>query len=317
MNLPACSLLGLLLWSASAVAQDIRHDAGFLSPAIIDEKSASDFKPRAVSSMRDSYSFVPGWFAGVGGSYNSVKIDSRVGGSGLTDIYDNGTLVAVGFAGGPAPPFNETVTTFAPVAQFGYSQNIRDSEWLLGYKFQYKYLGLTIASDGFDAPQVGVYEIINPPSTSTFTGNATTESAQVSVNHEIAMIPFIGRSFGRGSFYIGGGPVVFDTESHLYDLSSYADIDGVRTNVGGRPLTLAHSTWLWGGAAQMGMIYNVSPACYLDFSYDFMVTGEHLTEWYVPVTSESNGLTYETGIHYRELLRVWAQSLTVTFNFKF
>lgn len=308
-----------MLWSAVATAQNVRDDVGFLAPAMLDEKLAADFEPRTVANRGAGYSnsMVPGFFAGIGGSYNSVKIDSRVGGSGVTDIYDNGNLVAVGFAGGPAPPFNETATTFAPVAQFGYSQNIRDSEWLLGYKFQYKYLGLTIASDGFDAPQAGVYEEFNPPSTTEFTGNATTESAQVSVNHEIAMIAFLGRSLGRGSVYFGGGPVVFDTESKLYDLSSYADINGVHTNVGGFPLDLSSSTWLWGGAFQMGFIYNISPACYLDFSYDFMVTGEHLTEWNVPVSTVSNGLTYDTDIHYRELLRVWAQSLSVTFNLKF
>jgi hypothetical protein len=120
MNLPACSLLGLLLWSASAIAQDIRHDAEFLSPAIIDEKSVAEFKPRAVSSMSESYdnSFGPGWFFGVGGSYNSVKVDSRLGGSGLTNIYDNGTLVAVGFAGGPAPPFKDYFCARRPIWVF-------------------------------------------------------------------------------------------------------------------------------------------------------------------------------------------------------
>jgi hypothetical protein len=191
------------------------------------------------------------------------------------------------------------------------------SEWLWGTKFSYKYLGLTLSDDGFDAPQTGVYEVLNPPSTSTFTGNAITNSAQTSVNHELALIPFVGRSFAKGHFYVGGGPVVFSTESRMYGLSSYADIAGNHTNIGGAPLNLASSEWMWGGASQLGMMYYVSPSCFIDVSYDFMVTGESTQTWPQDVTTSSNGLTYDTSITYKEVLRIWAQSLNVSLNMTF
>jgi hypothetical protein len=262
--------------------------------------------------------FYPGWFAGVGGSYNSVRVDSVVSGSGVTDIFDSsGDLVAVGFAGGPAAPFRSTETTFAPVVQLGYFQNFGASEWLWGTKFSYKYLGLTHSYNAFDAPQVGVYEVLDPPSTSTFTGNAFTNSAQTLVNHELALLPFIGHSFRNGRVYFGGGPVAFETQTKMYGLYSFADINGVHTNVGGAPVNLHSSQWLWGGAFQMGVVYYLRPWCFFDFSYDFMVTGIHKTDWPTPVSNESNGLTYVTDIIYRNELRVWAQSFNVTFNVKF
>lgn len=262
-------------------------------------------------------SFRSGWFVGVGGSYNSVKVDSTFSGVGRTEIYSGATLVAVGTAGGPAAPFEDTETTFAPVAQLGYFQNFAGSDWLWGSKVSYKYLGLTLSDDGFDAPQEGVYEVLSPPSTSTFTGNAVTDSAQTDVDHELALLAFLGRTFNRGRFYFGGGPVVFATESHMYGLSSYADIAGNHTNIGGLPLNLSSSNWMWGGAGQLGMIYYVTPSCFVDVSYDFMVTGEYTQTWPRDVTSSSNGLTYDTSILYKEVLRLWAQSVNVSFNLTF
>lgn len=205
--LAAVSLI-MMAAPALAVGQDRMWDA---EPTFDETCMSTD--PCTISDMAEvpcMYSS-SGWFAGVGGSFNSVKVESTTSGIGRTRIYSGPTLVAVGTAGGPAAPFEETATTFAPLAQVGYMQSVRDSDWIWGAKFSYKYLGLTLSDDGFDAPQVGVYEIFSPPSTSTFTGNAVTDSAQTLVNHELALFPFLGRSFGKGRFYAGGGPVVYST----------------------------------------------------------------------------------------------------------
>lgn len=316
MKLLRVSLSFLILLATAVVARG--QDDVWSTTPMLDESCMSD-ESCTVSVIDEPHCryFSSGWFAGVGGSYNSVKVDSTVSGVGRTEVYSGSTLVAIGTAGGPAAPFEDTETTFAPVAQIGYFRDVRHSDWGWGAKFSYKYLGLTLSDDGFDAPQVGVYEVLNPPSTSTFTGNATTDSAQTSVDHELALIPFLARSTKQGRFYVGGGPVVFSTESRLYGLSSYADIGGVHTNIGGAPLNLASSNWMWGGAAQIGMMHYFSPTCFLDVSYDFMVTGEYTQNWPQDVTSSSNGLTYDTSIAYKEVLSLWAQSVNVSFNMQF
>jgi hypothetical protein len=308
-----CLALSLLQVTVSAVAQETT----FSDSAILESSPDTSLEPVKVFDCCECQArcFAPGFFVGLGGSYNSVRVDSVVSGSGVTDIYSGSQLVAIGFAGGPAAPIRETDTTFAPVVQAGYFQHLGNSEFLWGTKFSYKYLGLTISQDGFDAPQVGVYEVLDPPSTNTLTGNATTDSAQTIVDHELAFLPFLGHAYEHGRIYIGGGPVVFDTQAKLYGLSSYADINGQHTNVGGQPLNLSGAKWLWGGACQIGLVHYLRPSCFLDVNYDFMVTGINRFDWFVPVTSESDGLTYDTGIHYREELRLWAQSLNVTLNF--
>lgn len=322
----ACLSLVLLPVATAAAAQRARLVSRMSAEALDesadespDESSDITIEPGTVSECYDcqTYCFAPGFFVGLGGSYNSVRADSVLSGSGVTDIYSGNTLVAIGVAGGPAAPIRETNTTFAPVVQAGYFRNFGDSAMLWGTKFSYKYLGITITENNFDAPQVGTYEVLSPPSTNPLTGNATTDSAQTIVDNELALLPFLGCEYSHGRFYVGGGPVVFDTKSKLYGLSSYADINGEHTNVGGQPLNLAGSKWIWGGAVQIGLVHYFRPSCFLDVSYDFMVTGINRFDWYVPVTSESNGLTYVTGIHYREELRLWAQSLNLTLNFAF
>lgn len=308
--------LGWLLVASSAIAQGPPPPTA----AMLGQAPETPLVPCATAQCGDcqaSCCMGSGFFAGIGGSYNSVRVDSVLSGSGVTDIYSGAQLVAIGVAGGPAAPIRQTDTTFAPVVQAGYFQNLGNSRFLWGAKFSYKYLGLTLTETNIDAPQVGTYEELASQTTSPLTGNAFTDSAQTTIDNQLLLLPLAGFDYSRGRVYFGGGPVIFDTKSRLYGLSSYADINGVHTNVGGQPLNLNASKWLWGGAWQMGLMHYLGPSCYLDVSYDFMVTGVNRFDWYVPVTNESGGLTYVTGIHYREELRIWAQSLNVTLNLAF
>jgi hypothetical protein len=209
------------------------------------------------------------------------------------------------------------------VAQLGYLRNCACCDWLWGAKFSYKYLGLTFSDQNINSPQTGSFTSTTAPFTTTpFTGNAIALSAQTSVNHQLALMPFLGHSFRNGRFYFGGGPVVFETQSRVYDLSSYANLPNssggtTTTNIGGAPLNLAGSNWMWGGAWQGGVVYYLRPCCFLDFSYDFMVTGRYTTVYPTPTTSVQGSTTYVTLINYTLVQQVWAQSFNVTFNLTF
>ena len=72
-----------------------------------------------------------------------------------------------------------------------------------------------------------------------------------------------------------------------------------------------------GGAWQVGTAYYLRPSCFIDVNYDFMVTGNYTHNYPVSVTSQSNGLTYDSQINYSVIQRVWAQSLTVSLNLMF
>lgn len=191
-----------------------------------------------------------GFFAGVGASYNSVKLNQNLYGAGSSNVYIDNVLVATGVAGGPTTPFVSTQNTLAPVFQAGLMKGVDDSPWLLGTKFSYKYLGLNFDDEGILDPQGGgLTPTIDAPNNSTFSGHEIFESVQTAVNHQLSLFPLLGHDLGRGGFYFGGGPVVFSTEANIYRAIGFADLNGTRMNVTGDPVNFTDSSWMWGGRA--------------------------------------------------------------------
>ena len=262
-----------------------------------------------------------GLFLGLGGSYDSVKVDQTLNPLiGIANIYDGATLIASGSAGGPAVPFSNTQTTFAPEAQVGYSRYFSENnDKLWGIKLQYRYLGITATDSDLVAPQDGAFTTV-APATTTFTGRATLQSAQVQVEHELDLIPFIGAAFSnKGQAYIGIGPSAFATKSSIYDVSGFADINGTHTSITTSPTNFFSSTWLWGGVAQLGMTYVVKPAWYVDINYTYAVTSKKNTSYSQPFTNNSvtsDGLIYTTSGTLSGVARqrVTSQALIVSMN---
>lgn len=135
-----------------------------------------------------------GFFLGLGGSYNSTFLNRYFNGTGVSNIYLTGALVGTGIAGGPATPFHDLFSTFAPVAQTGYFQHFHHSNNLLGIKFLYKYLGSTSTENNIVSPQVGSFTTIGGGG-ETFTGHFVMGSAQTTIDHELALLLYLGRSF--------------------------------------------------------------------------------------------------------------------------
>jgi hypothetical protein len=263
-----------------------------------------------------------GLFLGLGGSYNSVKVDQYLNPLiGISNIYDGATLVASGSAGGPAVPFHNTQTTFAPEAQVGYSRYFSENDdKLWGLKLQYRYLGITSTDSDIIAPQAGTLTTI-APATNTFTGRATIQSAQVQIEHELDLIPFIGAAFSnKGQAYIGIGPSAFATKSSIYNVSGFADINNTHTSITPSPTNMFSSTWLWGGVAQLGMTYFFKPSWYLDINYSYAVTSKKNTSYAQPFTNIT--LDTSTNTAYTTLgsllgtarQRVTSQALIVSMN---
>ncbi|NDV85359.1 hypothetical protein GTW51_01445 [Aurantimonas aggregata] len=105
-----------------------------------------------------SPSLVPNaaFFAGFGGSFNSVKFtDQNVYAQGVAAIFANEELYAVGAAGGSISPGFGTESVFAPSVQAGYFSHFGDSQWLWGAKFSYNYLGAEATRENLAVPQDG------------------------------------------------------------------------------------------------------------------------------------------------------------------
>lgn len=258
------------------------------------------------------------FFVGLGGSYNSVKVDQYLDPLiGTTNIYNGATLVAMGTANGPAIPFHNTQTTFAPEAQAGYYRYFAGNEWLWGAKFSYKYESITATNSNLVSPQFGTLTPVTGDGVG-FTGRATLASVQTEVSHQLSLIPFIGHSFAKSHVYLGVGPTVFDTHSNLDNVTGFADLEGTHADVSGAPTNFSSSKWMWGGVAQIGMTYTIAPTWFLDVNYTYSLTPHNNTDYFAPFSGTlANGYTKQGTLFGTSTQYVTVQAVAVSINKSF
>jgi hypothetical protein len=287
-----CAALCLLTFSTSAAAADLRPP------------------PLAPSAPRGFF------FIGLGGSYNSLKSDQELYSAGVSNVYaGDGTLVAFGQAGGPANPFSDTKSTFAPEAQAGFFSPFGNSTWLWGAKFRYKYLGTTSTSSLVDAPQTGSFtNTVAAPANTSFTGNVVIQQSQMRVDHELVFFGFLGQSFGNTSVYLGAGPALFGTKSFVNHAIGYADINGTHVSISGAPAYYSSSNWVWGAAMQVGMTYWLAPSWFLDFNYTYAFSKRYTNNYSSPFASMTQGYTDTGTLYVSTSTRVTTQAFAVSIN---
>jgi hypothetical protein len=217
------------------------------------------------------------FYAAIGGGYASVNFGTQnVYAIGTSNAYNNadGTLLATGTAQGPGSVSMPDQSTFAPSALFGYFQHFAASHWLWGARLSYTYLGATSTVDRVRLPQKGEYTVYSngQASTTQFFGHAVAKSYETTIDHQIALTPFIGWSFERGFGYIGGGVTSSRTHTNINDLVGFADITHPLEIISGPPQDFSGSGWVWGGALIVGGTYFFSPSWFLDMSYMYART---------------------------------------------
>ncbi|MES2273434.1 MAG: hypothetical protein V4487_04525 [Chlamydiota bacterium] len=260
-----------------------------------------------------------GIFAGLGGNYNSVKIDQQLSGTEFSSVFSGSSLVALGESGGLANSYHTTHSTLAPQVQLGYLHRFSNSSWLLGCKAVYQYLGVTFTENNLDSFQAGMYTAVSGGG-DTWIGHFLIGSSQTHVDHELFFLPIFGYFFNDSSAYLGAGPVVFRTQHNLYGIRGFARINGVTSDIAGAPANLSFSQWMWGGVAQLGWIYPFTSSWFLDLTYSYAVTANAtLQDSVLFSNSLITGTVYtEEGIAFvKANQRVTAQSFTVTISKSF
>ena len=209
-----------------------------------------------------------GFYLGLGGGYDWLNFGTQnVFAVGTFSVFQAGTLVSTGSAAGPGIVNMKSQSAFSPVVQVGYFQNLPGGNWLWGARFQYNHPGASSTDHNVLVPQAGSFTDTGNATPVPFTGNAFVRSYQTSLEHQMALTPFIGHSFVNGFVYIGAGPTLARTRTNLNDLIGFADINGRPTDVSGRPVNFSSSGWVWGGAAVVGATYFFAPSWFLDFAY--------------------------------------------------
>ena len=229
------------------------------------------------------------FFLGLGASANWTNFGHQhVYAIGTSNVYTDGVLSASGSAQGPTNIFMDSRFAFAPSFQAGYFQRFGASDWLWGAKLSYNYLGATSTNNNSIIPQFGTYITILNPTPVPFSGPAYVRAAQTSLLQEIDLTPFLGRSFGQSFVYAGGGPTLSQTRTRLNGLVGFAFVDGAIVDQSGAPQDFSSSSWLFGGAAVVGVTYFLTPSWFIDVNYTYAVTAGHTANFASPFVDQSS-----------------------------
>ena len=209
-------------------------------------------------------------------------------------MYVDGVLSASGSAQGPVDISMNNRFAFAPTFQGGYFQRFGTSDWLWGAKLSYNYLGATSTNNNSIIPQFGSFTITGSPTSVPFSGPAYVRAAQTSLVQEIDLVPFLGRFFDRSYVYAGAGPTLSQTRTKLNGLVGLAIINGTLMDQSGAPQDFSSSSWLFGGAAQVGVTYFFTQTWFLDLNYTYAATENH-TSNFASTFSNPNGSSTSLG----------------------
>jgi len=268
-----------------------------LSSITVASEISSSFLPSNSSFSKN------GLFVRVGGNYNPANFDQYLTVKALSNSTNYTGLTSYRSSIESANPYHSMHSTLAPDTQMGYFKHFKDSDRLWGVKFLYSYLGIASNDRDIDSAQVG-----NFSNTDTVVGSG---ASQLNVNHELALLAFIGQSFMNSHLYLGAGPSLFGVQSRFYDATGYAGRNGQSSDMQGIPDSLSNSRWLWGGAAQMGMTYYFNPTWFLDLSYTYAITGLSTTA-ISPLNSMSSAYADSGKMSVSNQQRVSAQAFTVS-----
>ena len=268
------------------------------------------------TAQTSSTTLVPnsGVHFGLGLNLNSTAFKGQeLEATGISDVTNTstGAFVNAGTAGGPPVGIDmANANGVSPTLQLGYFQKLKDSNYLWGIKFSYSYLGGTTATNDYiRVPQYGSYSNGTP-----FTGNAIASSYQKTINHQFALIPYVGQAFDRGTIYAGVGPTVSQVSTKINNLVGFADINGNRTDISGTPQNFSASQWVWGGAVMLGGTYYLDKSWFLDFSYTYSMTQNKTASYNSTFYNPSSPNTYSGSLIGSSTGTATVQSVTLTIN---
>lgn len=208
-----------------------------------------------------------GFFVGVGGNYNSLRIQQNSWGLGISSLYIDGVYNSTGIAQGNAAPFKNWSQNLAPEVQAGYLRNYNETVYY-GIKFTYQYLGAVATNRDLYLPQIGVLTSSTGTQSPMF-GYAIADSVEATLNHDMNLFLLVGKEYGNKSIYLGAGPSLISLQSQNYNSIGYAIVNGETLNVTGLVNYGSPTMWAWGGGAQIGMNYYITPSWFIDASYTF------------------------------------------------
>lgn len=273
---------------------------------------AADLTSILKSDATSSPSLVPksGLSLGLGGNLNLATFGQQnFYWAGVSnDYYDSNNIhYNYGYAGWNTKVNLTPQFRVAPIGQINYFNHFGDTEWIWGGKFAYTYLNSRSEVSNVGIPQFGGYHTFKNRAgddisiSKTFFGTGELNSYQTSINHQLILTPYLGRSFSNGYLYAGAGPSLSQVQTNLNYLTGFRNNDGVPTVQTGGGSYYQNSHWVWGGAATTGITYFLTPSWYLDFNYTYSQTRSttsYYNAWYAAPVLGTRGLDPAHAIGY-------------------
>ena len=207
-------------------------------------------------------------FLGIGLGTSIVSYDTQyLYNLGLSRIYKNGELVAIGGADGPAipDPTFPASKSLAPAGQIGFYSRYKESNWIFGAKATYSFLNSYSNRKVLAIPQYGTS---TDPSTNSFDGTSY-NTYSIDAKNQFTIMPFIGRKYSKGYFYAGAGLGLTDVEVNVDDVVGYALLNGIETDISGEAQNFSDSKLGFGVALSAGVTYFLNNSLFLDFNYTY------------------------------------------------
>lgn len=255
-----------------------------------------------------------GFFVGLGGSYNSVKLEQHLRANGVFEVSRNSQKLASGFTKGKSHPKRTTKQTFAPVVQAGYFSQLECSDWAWGGKVAYKYLGIAFTDDKFDCWRP--CELTWGSKTCKkvhILGDARVEALQTRVDHQVDFRFLLGHTINCGHVYLGLGPVLFGTKHKVYRACGNIDFDH-GSHFANNHKSFSKTKWKWGGAAQVGVAFNLACDWCLDLSYDYARSASYSNKHRKAFKGSHGSASHVAGVCVRTSEKITSQSFTVAIN---
>ncbi len=236
-------------------------------PATAQETSEQEQSTQSTSS--EEWSFPEeSIFVGIGMGTSIITYDTQyVYNLGLSKIYENDELIAIGGADGPAipdPTFPSSMS-FAPAAQIGFYSRYKESNWIYGAKATYSFLNSYSNREVLAIPQYGKS---SDPSTNNFEGTSF-NTYSIDAGNQFTIMPFVGRKYSKGFFYAGAGLGLTQVRANVEDVVGYALLDGVETDISGEAQNFSDTRIGFGIAASAGVTYFLNDSMFLDLNYTY------------------------------------------------
>jgi opacity protein-like surface antigen len=146
------------------------------------------------------------------------------------------------------------------------------------------------------------------------------------MDHQMMLVPFVGRSFKNGFVYAGAGPSLSHVGASLNDVVGFASLPGAPpplssasvVDISGRPQSDSQSEWALGIAASVGFTYFITPSWFLDINYSFSRPLPRTFHVEAPFRNDAFSPFVITGTLIGDYTaKVDTHSITVSLNFGF